>query len=334
MRPQYNDEMLPRTPRARELRQTQTAYEAFLWQLVRILPLSLLLSATMLAQTPRLLVEAPAGLRAEAQQVETAAGSLALVNRLIGAPASEQPIRVILAAEDSPLARSVPRHISGFADGSQSVIVLFPARATTYPHDSLGELLRHELAHILIHRASGGYPLPRWFHEGLAVAVSGRWSFEDRARLTAGIIRSDALDLRTVESGFRGSAGEVHRSYALAHAFVRYLLDEFGPATAVSLLDRVAAGTPFPRAFVEATGRSLDGVEEEWLQSRRIWNRWIPFLTSSIALWIAITLLAIWTIRRKRKRDARIRESWALEEQMMEQSRDEDSRSHSDEWIH
>jgi hypothetical protein len=36
---------------------------------------------------------------------------------------------------------------------------------------------------VLITRAAGGRPVPRWFHEGLAMAAERTWGFEDQARL-------------------------------------------------------------------------------------------------------------------------------------------------------
>ena len=40
----------------------------------------------------------------------------------------------------------------------------------------------------------------------------------------------------------------------------------------------------------------------------------MPFVTSSTALWMAITALALLAIKRRRERDALLREGWALEE--------------------
>ena len=243
--------------------------------------------------------------------------SIAIVNRLIGAPGEGDPIDILLAPEDSALAARTPSWVAGYAIGETSDIVLFPARASNYPDDGLPQLLRHEVAHILIHRASAGRPIPRWFHEGLAVTAGGSWDLEDRTRLTMGMMSLEDLDLQRIEAGFRGSEFEINRSYAVSTAFVRHLLNEFGADAPRMILERVATGTEFERAFLDATGRSLPLVERDFWKSVKIWNRWIPFLTSSLALWTVITLLALWAIRRRRRRDAKIRELWELEEQLI-----------------
>lgn len=288
------------------------------------------------AALPPLRIDAPEAMLPIARQIEQMPPtSIAIVNRLIGAPSGGEPIDILLAPEDSALAASTPGYVNGYAIGETSDIVLFPARASTYPDDGLPNLLRHEIAHILIHRASGGRPIPRWFHEGLAVTAGGRWDLEDRTRLTMGMMNLDDLDLATVESDFSGSEFQIHRSYALSTAFVRHVLNEFGPDAPGDILARVAEGVPFERAFLDATGRSLPLVEKDFWKTTKIWNRWVPFLTSSIALWTAITLLALWAIRRRRRRDARIRELWELEEEMIA-LRNANVVEHPkrDEWIH
>jgi hypothetical protein len=41
----------------------------------------------------------------------------------------------------------------------------------------------------------------------------------------------------------------------------------------------------------------------------------VPFLTSSTTLWIVVTVLALYAFKRRRERDAAIREAWDEEEQ-------------------
>jgi hypothetical protein len=65
-----------------------------------------------------------------------------------------------------------------------------------------------------------------------------------------------------------------------------------------------------------------------------MWSRWIPLLTSSLALWMTITFLALWAIRRRRRRDALIRERWDLEDQLQERARGGTDDRPPDEWIH
>src|SRR5688500_13485620 len=111
---------------------------------------------------PRLNIVAPPEMQAAAAQIERLDTSTFLsVMRLVGLQHAGPPINVILAAEQTNLARETPRWIAGFALTGSSTIVLFPARTPSYPHDSMEALVQHEVAHILIARAAGGRAVPR-----------------------------------------------------------------------------------------------------------------------------------------------------------------------------
>ena len=48
---------------------------------------------------------------------------------------------------------------------------------------TLEDVLRHEVAHVLISRAAGGRAVPRWFHEGVAMSVDAGWDLSTRSWL-------------------------------------------------------------------------------------------------------------------------------------------------------
>jgi len=132
---------------------------------------------------PELRVRAPESLAAIAARVGRIDPDVVRrIMRFVGLDQGGGPIAVVLATEDTDVARATPRSIVGFARGDESVVVLFPARATSYPYDSLEDVLRHEIAHVLIARASGHQFVPRWFHEGVALAAERSWGLEDRTR--------------------------------------------------------------------------------------------------------------------------------------------------------
>jgi hypothetical protein len=184
----------------------------------------------------------------------------------------------------------------------------------SYPYDSLEEVLDHEVAHVMIARAAAGGSVPRWFNEGLAMVAGRPWDLGDRARLTLAVLGGEAAPLGRVESWFGGGAAEVRRAYVVSGAFVRDLLARHGPTSAAAILDGVAAGLDFPTSFRRATGTDLAVAEEAFWRRRTLWNRWVPVLTSSMTLWGAITLLALYVIRRRRQRSAAIRRRWEAED--------------------
>ena len=48
---------------------------------------------------------------------------------------------------------------------------------------------------------------------------------------------------------------------------------------------------------------SIDTFAASFWHSNLVWYRWVPVLSSSVTLWLGITLLAIYAIRTRRRRD-------------------------------
>jgi hypothetical protein len=263
-----------------------------------------------LATVPELRIEAPAELAGTRTRLESIDPErLAPIAELTGLPAPGPPIHIVLADERSDWGRRTPDWIVGLALG-EDAIVLFPARTPAYPHGSLEDVLRHEIAHVLIARAAGGQPVPRWFHEGLATAAERPWGLRDRTQLVYELVTGPRLSLDQIDALFGGDRGARTRAYALAGRFVRDLLDAHGDGVAAGILSRVGDGIPFHAAFAGATGRSLLAAEAEFWERQRTWTTWFPLLTSTTTLWVVIMLLALYAVRRRRQTRAEQRRRW------------------------
>ncbi len=254
--------------------------------------------------------------RLEAAEESILEGALART----GLASAGGPIRVILAAEGSPLASRVPGWVSGYAYGELGVVVLLVERVPTYPSSSLLEVLRHEVAHVLVHRASGGGEVPRWFHEGFAMAVDGRWGVADTGRFAAALFRIRKLSLRKLDAAFGGSATEVASAYALSGAFVRYLEKRFGGQLAPQVFDGMRRGETFSQSFRDLTGFSPEEAQHGFFRQQGSWLRWLPFLVNPSFLWFAIALLALAAALRRRARNRELREMWDNEERWLVES--------------
>lgn len=282
----------------------------------RLVLLLLLLAVPLKAATPpKLVVLGPPSLDRVAARVRSIDPDRFLdAMRLVGLADPGPPIQVFLGPEGSDLANGVPPWVSGYAYGNEGVIVLLPARTPSYPDSSLEELLRHEVAHVLVARAAGGRPLPRWFHEGVALIAGTSWGLDDRSRLTVTMIGGDAVSLAEVEEQFKGGRGSTSEAYAIAGAFVNELLRREGDDAAARVLAGVSRGLSFEEAFRDVTGATLAQAERSFWRRQSFWYRWVPLLTSSVTLWLLITLLAIWAMGKRRARDAALRRRWEEEE--------------------
>ncbi|MFP5285335.1 MAG: peptidase MA family metallohydrolase, partial [Thermoanaerobaculia bacterium] len=204
----------------------------------------------------------------------------------------------------------------------RGIVVLLPQRVPTYPDSSLEDLLGHEVAHVLVARAAGNRPMPRWFHEGVAMIAGLTWGLDDRTRLTYSLVTDREISLAGLNDLFAGGEGAAHRAYAISGAFVRDLLDRHGEDAAARILDGVADGLPFEEAFRRATGVTLAAAESSFWSRQSFWYRWVPLLTSSVTLWLGITLLALYAIKRRRARDAALRRMWDEEEERLRLARE------------
>jgi len=266
-------------------------------------------------ESPQLQIESPpelAAVRARLESVDQR--RLAGIGELVGIIEAGPPIRVILATERSDLARGVPPWISGYAVGASDVVVLFPARSPTYPDNTLEDVLRHEVAHVLIWRASNGEPIPRWFNEGLAMAGERERRFKDQTQLLYELVTGSRTNLAELNRLFSGGENDQIRAYALAGSIVHDVLQRYGASACAAILMRVRGGAAFDSAFKAATGVTPDNMEVEFWRRQRIWTTWVPVITSSTILWLAITLLGLLAIYMRRRKNREIEQRWADEQ--------------------
>lgn len=259
-----------------------------------------------------LAVEAPASLAPVADRVrrldrEPLAAALARVGL-----AMPPQIRVTLIAEDDPRARAVPEWTVGLASGPRDMAI-FPERIGSYPYDSLESVVWHEVVHLALAAQVGSRPLPRWFHEGVAMSVERGWGITSQVRFL--LAASGTADLADVERLFNaGAHPESASAYLLAAALVSDLQQRHGATVPGAIVDRVAHGAGFVEAFVLETGETPDETAARVWQIYRRWTSWMPTATSAFSLWIAILVLAAVAYLATRRKRLRRRRQWDREE--------------------
>jgi hypothetical protein len=267
-------------------------------------------------ELPELKIEGPPELGAVRARLESLDRMrLADVGRFLRIKDSGPVIHVVLATENSDWARGVPPWISGYAVGESDLVVLFPTRSLSYPSDTLEDVFRHEVAHVLIWRASAGRPVPRWFNEGLAMAAERDRQFRDQTELLYQLVTSSPINLEDLNRLFSGGQNDQTRAYALAGALVHDVLQRYGSAAGSEILLRVSGGARFEAAFEDVTGLTPENMESEFWHRQRRWSTWVPIIGSSTTLWLAVTALALLAIYRRQRRNREIEERWAKEEE-------------------
>ena len=104
-------------------------------------------------------------------------------------------------------------------------------------------------------------------------------------------------------------------SYSLIHREpVDELLDRLDERRLTRLAER-ADGVPFEEAVQAVTGRSVLEFERDFWAQQTAWRRWIPVMTSSTIIWVAIMLVAWAAFRKQRQRASAVKRQWEKEEE-------------------
>lgn len=245
----------------------------------------------------------PAASRIEAVDLDRLSADLARAGLML-----PERITVTLIPESDRRARDVPDWIVGLALEPDD-IVIFPERVLAYPYDSLESVFRHEVAHLALSLRAGGRPMPRWFHEGVAVSVDAGWGISDRLRLllettgnplTADLARLFASDTRSTSA----------QAYGLSAALVADLQRRYGTETPGAIASRVAMGVPFETAFRQTAGETPDEAARRAWTTYRHWTIWVSAVTSQTAVWGLIVGLALLAFVVRTRQRARRRRRW------------------------
>lgn len=221
-------------------------------------------------------------------------------------------IEVVLIAENDVRAVHTPRWIVGIALPPTRVEIV-PERTASYPYGSIESVVRHEVAHLALSSRAGDYDLPRWFHEGVAVAVEGGWGMADQVRLLGAIASGPPIEElgRLFGTGERPDSA---RAYLLATALVDYIRRQHGASVPGAVAAQVADGVPFAQAFLAQTGESVDEATAGAWGSYLRWTNRILAIVNPSSVWTAILVLAVIAFMVQRRRRADRRRQWDDEE--------------------
>jgi hypothetical protein len=197
---------------------------------------------------------------------------------------------------------------------SAHLILLSMQAPVTWEGTDLGEILRHELAHLALDEAVGGHHVPLWFNEGLAMYESGELRWQRWQTLSYAALGDRLLPLSELDRAFPRDSAEVSLAYAESADVVRFLARDADRVRFGSLVQRVRAGVPFERALEDAYSTDLRKLEYEWREEVKRHLRLLPLVTGG-GLFGAFTgalLVAAWA-RRRALAKTKLAE-WAREE--------------------
>lgn len=198
-------------------------------------------------------------------------------------------------------ATGMPEWAAGVANPPRGEIIIAQHRPDGSPAD-LESLLRHELVHVAIHRASGGAKVPRWFHEGVADSVGDEISLLRAETLASAVFGTGVGTLEEINAGFRGDPREVSVSYAASRDFATFVRYRDGDGTDFrQVMTELRLGHGFRTSFIRAYGVGIEELEAEWrggLAGRFMWYPLIGGGGLPFALFAPAIGLAWWRRRK------------------------------------
>jgi len=177
--------------------------------------------------------------------------------------------------------------------------------------------LRHELAHVLIGAKLGRRfnRLPVWFHEGMAMLMSGEGMFFRRDLILMGnALWGRIIPLSSLERSFPEELGRAELAYAESLSAVSMIEREYGAEALRGIIELVGMGYSFVDAMTLALGTTPYSFDLKWQSYVKRRYKLALVLSSSSVVWglISLSFLVAYILYRRAR--ARKLEMMELEE--------------------
>jgi hypothetical protein len=124
----------------------------------------------------------------------------------------------------------------------------------------------HELTHVLVGQLTFSClsDIPTWLQEGLAVYGEGGPDTPSRKLFDQAVQDNTLLPVRSLSSGFSEDPTKADVSYSQSYSLVNFLIEKYGQAKMLDLLDALRDGSTVDEALQKVYGFDIEGFEDEW----------------------------------------------------------------------
>jgi hypothetical protein len=245
---------------------------------------------------------------------------------------NKSPLKIVYYTKSHAHAMGfvLPEWGGGGAIGDSLIII--PVDFKPFLEQSFRQITVHEIVHIILARAYPSFEIPRWFHEGAAMLLSGELSFEENATVSKAIFLGRLMSLMSIDSVNSFKRNKADLAYSQSHLAALFLVDHYGMTVLPDILREARKSRDFKAGMLDAIGltmREFEEMVEKYIASK---YRFVFFVTDSYLWWALIALLFIVgfiaTTIRNRKRAAAMEEEERLE---MEKNQTTESPAGNDE---
>jgi hypothetical protein len=214
----------------------------------------------------------------------------------------------------APAGAPYPEYAAGVAYSEIGLVLLTLVPVHPNSNHDLGEIFRHELAHVALEDAVGKNRVPRWFNEGFAVLASGETSLVRLQTLWTATLADKLLTLQQMDRSFPRDETDASIAYAQAVDIVRYLVRQQDYHRFRGLIARMRDDQPLDAAILDSYGIDLPTLEYEWKKDVAKRYTFWPVLFSGTVVWVGALGLFVWGWRRRKRRAQATLQRWAREE--------------------
>ena len=233
---------------------------------------------------------------------------------------NSRPLTIIFYRADTRRKTGIhlPEWGGGGALGRDTIVI--PAdRPSAFYRSDVERIILHEMVHCAIARAWGILHVPRWFHEGMAMSLSGEVDFNEQVTLSRAIMVRALVPLDSMEYLNRFSLWRARIAYSQCHFAVEFLLATYGYDLIPELLRASRASRRFDTACLNVFGLSVKELEALLHKEMTRRYRLVFLLTDYAFLWIGILLLAVVAFIATKLRNRKKRLRMELEERSVEE---------------
>ncbi len=208
------------------------------------------------------------GSRSSAESsLEVARDTLDKMSTLLGGTV-DYPVKVWIYDSYEDMLPALVRRSEAHA---QQVVVLgmrVSSDTVLLQGEGAGDVLRHELTHIVTHVAGeGSYgSLPAWLDEGTAMYAQSEPGEGFTSALEGAVKRDSLLSVRSMTSP-TGDPHKVNLFYGQAWSLVDFLVETYGQAKFAELFATFKEGSTVDKALLKVYGFDQDGLEDAWRTS-------------------------------------------------------------------
>jgi len=199
--------------------------------------------------------------------LRVAADTLDRMSALLGAQV-DFPVKVWVYDSNDDMLAALPRQSQGQEIERRTAGVRVASDTVLMLADGGGDILRHELTHIVTKVAGvGPYgDLPAWLDEGTAMYAQSEPGEGFTATLDGAVDRDRLLSVRSMTSP-TGDPDKVTLFYGEAWSLVNFMVEEYGEEKFAQLYAVFKDGSTTDNALQQVYGFDQDGLEDAWRAS-------------------------------------------------------------------